>query len=410
MTLLTPRMGVYHTSAGLNRTAQATQTQPAIAFNSSVREMSLTDFIDRIATRPARALRFGSSEGEKDIPRYDVVIIGAGPAGVTAAVYAVRRKLKTLLLEKAPVIGGYVANTSIIENYPGTFSTTGEDLANQYKARLDKLNEPESGLQGLLETQLNKSVMKVTQEEDGTFKVVLDQNQGTFSARAVLIATGVQRKKVPIKGFQELLNKGVSMCTICDGPLYKDKDVAIIGHNQAAVDAALYMSTIAKSVYFVSPKAIEASADTLAALRAKPTVKEVLENTNVLEFKGTATLNAMVIRDANNKSAPTREIPLRGAFLETDLVSSAKFATGLIALDEQGQVYVDDTLNAGAPGLFAAGDVTPVKYKQITIAEGQGAIAALRAAEYLQGKDIVADYGSNSKYSGAKAKPPKPAG
>jgi thioredoxin reductase len=384
---------------------QATSNPPA-----PTPDMSLSRFLDRLTERSSKnsayakkttSLYFGNTSENAAIKpenQFDVVIVGAGPAGVSAAIYAVRRKLKTLLIDKAPVIGGYVANTAIIENYPADYSVTGTVLAKRYTQRLNQLNDPESGLNGLLTIRLGKAVGKIAQtptetESEQNFKIKIEGESDELQSRAVIIATGVNRKKVPIKRFQELLNKGVSMCTICDGPLYKNKDVAIIGHNQAAVDAALYMATLANKVYFVASKSIEATPETLAALRQHPKVSEVLENTAVTEFIGTQRLESMVIKVKNQ---PARTIPLHGAFLETDLVSSAKFATGLVALDEQGQVVVDDNLSSGPPGLYAAGDVTPVKYKQITIAEGQGAAAALRAAEYLQGKDIKADYGKNA--------------
>lgn len=364
--------------------------------------MPVTQWLDRLARTKTQPVYFAGAADAPSPDKYDVVIIGAGPAGVSAAIYAVRRKLKTLLLDKANVIGGYVANTSIIENYPADFSITGQVLADRYTQRLNQLNTDESGLKGLLDIKLGQSVTKVLPKENGEFEVKMDPGQAVVQSRAVIIASGVNRKKVPIKRFQELLYKGVSMCTICDGPLYKNKDVAIIGHNQAAVDAALYMATLANKVYFVASKAIEASPETLAALRTNPKVAEVFENTAVTEFKGTALLESMIVK---SKTGPFRTIPLQGAFLETDLVSSAKYATGTVALDAQGQVVVDDELGAGLPGLYAAGDVTPVKYKQITIAEGQGATAALRAAEFLQGKDIKADYGKNSATPKKPAKP-----
>jgi thioredoxin reductase len=384
---------------------------------ASTQKMSVSSFLDRLAERSPKqsfyarkttALYFGSTPENAPIKpenQFDVVIVGAGPAGVSAAIYAVRRKLKTLLIDKAPVIGGYVANTAIIENYPADYSVTGTALAERYTQRLNQLNDPESGLNGLLTVRLSKAVGKITQQATETeteqpFKIKIEGETDEIQSRAVIIATGVNRKKVPIKRFQELLNKGVSMCTICDGPLYKNKDVAIIGHNQAAVDAALYMATLANKVYFVSSKPIESSPETLAALKQHPKVSEVMESTAVLEFNGSQRLESMVVK---SKNQPSRTVALHGAFLETDLVSSAKFATGLVALDEQGQVVVDDNLSSGSPGLYAAGDVTPIKYKQITIAEGQGAAAALRAAEYLQGKDIKADYGKNATRTGKTA-------
>lgn len=348
--------------------------------------------------QPARP-RFSSQETptQPATPpeKYDVLIVGAGPAGVTAAVYAVRRRLKTLLLDKAQKVGGYVAQTNVIDNYPASPTTSGKGLAARYRRRLNHLNSDKSGLKGLLDLKLGHSVMKMSQDTQNEFDVAVENNPTHFKARSVIVATGIQRKKVPIKGFSEFLHKGVSMCTTCDGPLFKDKDVVMIGHNQAAVDAALYMAALAKNLYFFSGgKPIQASAESLATLKAMPAVREVSDNAAVTEIQGKSTVEKVIVKPTD-PAQPLREIAVQGVFMETDLVSSAKFASGLVSLDEQGQVFVDENLNTGIPGLFAAGDVTPEQYKQITIAEAHGSKAALKAAEYLLGKDIKADYGKN---------------
>ncbi|MFP4514907.1 MAG: NAD(P)/FAD-dependent oxidoreductase [Parcubacteria group bacterium] len=299
---------------------------------------------------------------------YDTIIIGAGPAGMTAAIFASRREMKTLVIGKE--MGGQLVWASEIENYPGFKTINAFEL-------IQKMQEQVSSLGVEIKTA---DVKKIEKQDDGSFKVFT--NKDMYEARTVIIAIGLSPRRLAIKGEEGFSGKGVSYCANCDGPFYKDKIVSVIGGGNSALDAAEILSKIAKKVYLVHRR------DEFRAFEAL--VNEVKERENIevvldsapKEFLGKEKLERMVLE--NLKTNEIREIDIDGAFVEIGRIAHTDLLEGLIDRNEKKELVVDDLTQTRTEGLFACGDVTQVKYKQIPIAMGQATISALSAYQYLQ--------------------------
>ncbi len=295
---------------------------------------------------------------------YDLIIIGAGPAGITAAVYAARKKMSILVI--SPDIGGQAAWSGDIENYTGYQFISGPDLAAKFEEHLKKYNielkegEMAIDLKKLVDTALVKT------------------NKGEYRAKAVIVASGKRSRELGAPGEKEFKNKGVTYCATCDGPLFSGKDVAIIGGGNSALDAALQMVRIAKKVYIIN---------NAQRLRCDPVMRDKVESNPIVtvlnESRVTAVLgdkfvNAIKVA-ANGEE---RTINVQGIFIEIGLIPNSDFAKDL-AKNEIGEIKVNSRNETSIPGIFAAGDVTDVPEKQIIIAAGEGSKACLSAFRYL---------------------------
>ncbi len=297
---------------------------------------------------------------------FDTIIIGAGPAGMAAAIYAARREMKTLIIAKE--IGGQVALASEIENYPGFKSIKNFDL-------IDKIKEQVEGLGVEIK---NDEVKKVEKREN----FMLYTNKEQFESRTVILAMGLAPRRLAIPGEIELNGKGVSYCANCDGPLYKKKTVAIIGGGNAALDAAEVMSKIAAKVYLIHIadkfNAFEAIVD---EVQKKPNI-EILLTSETKEIIGENRVEKIKI--LNKSTNEFRELHVDGVFIEIGRIAHTDLVADLVNRDERNQIIVDEKCKTNAEGIFAAGDTIRSEFKQITIASGQGTIAALAAYQYLQ--------------------------
>jgi alkyl hydroperoxide reductase subunit F len=299
---------------------------------------------------------------------YDTIIIGSGPAGMTAAIYASRREMDTLVIGKE--MGGQLVWASDIENYPGFKSINAFEL-------IQKLQHQVSSLGVEIKTA---DVKKIEKQADGTFKIFTSKD--VFESRTVIIAMGLSPRRLAIKGEEGFSGKGVSYCANCDGPFYKDKVVSVIGGGNSALDAAEIMSKIARKVYLIHRR------DEFRAFEAL--VKEVEERENVeiilnsspKEFLGKEKLESMIVE--NLKTKETRIIDIDGAFVEIGRIAHTDLLEGLIDRNEKKELVVDDLTRTRTEGLYACGDVTQVEFKQIPIAMGQATVSALSAYQYLQ--------------------------
>jgi len=301
---------------------------------------------------------------------YDLAIIGGGPAGVTAAIYGARKALKTLLLTKD--FFGQVGKASLVENYPGFPKITGLELMKKFKEHLKKFSLP------LKEGIDVDSIRK----EKNVFEIKTAKNE-VFTARAVIVCAGRYPRPLKVPGETEFLGKGVSICATCDAPLFKGKTVAVVGGGNAGLQAVLELADYAKKVYIleIGPKLI---ADEINQERAQKNKKvEIILKAKTLEIKGKNRVESLVYQDlAGNK---TKELKVDGVFIEAGYVATSDFLKGLVDFNSKGEVVIDPkTGQTRTPGLFAAGDATDTKYKQIIIAAGEGAKAALSAYEHLQ--------------------------
>jgi|SRR3989339_405596 len=299
---------------------------------------------------------------------YDTIIIGAGPAGITAGIYAIRREMKTLIIGKQ--VGGQVIWASEIENYPGFKNIQSYDF-------ISKLQEQVTGLGVEIK---NSEVKEIKKQDDGSF--ILYTGQEEFKTKTIIIAMGLLPRRLAIKGEEEFNGRGVSYCANCDGPFYRNKTVAVVGGGNAALDAAEVLSKIAQKVYLIHRsqnfKAFEALVE---EVKNKNNIEMILDS-EVKEINGSERVES--IKVLNTISNKTRDINLNGIFIEVGRIAHTDLVKDLVKRDERDQIIVDDRCATDQPGVFAAGDATQVVFKQITIACGQGTIAALSAYQYLQ--------------------------
>jgi len=301
---------------------------------------------------------------------YDLIIIGGGPAGITAGIYASRQKLNTLLITKA--FGGQIVRKAVmIENYPGFEEISGIELIQRLEKHLRK--------------------QKIDIERDGVRKVkkvgekflVQTTSKNTFEAKAVIIASGADPRPLEVEGEKEFIGRGLSYCVTCDGPLFEGKTVAVIGGGNSAFEAAIFLSKIAKKIYILEyGKVVKADAENQE--RVKKTGKvEVITDAALKKIQGKQFVNSIIFEDRKTKKEIN--LPLEGVFVEIGSQPSTSFVKGLVDFNEKDEIIVEfETCQTKTPGLFAAGDCNVGKVKQIITAAGEGAKAVLSAYEYLQ--------------------------
>jgi len=301
---------------------------------------------------------------------YDLIIIGGGPAGITAGIYAARQKLNTLLITKD--FGGQVARKAVvIENYPGFEEISGMELIKKFEKHLRKQK---------VDIERDE-VTKLKKIKNGF--LVLTKSKNRFESKAVIIASGAAPRPLEVPGEKKFIGRGVSYCTICDGPLFSNKIVAAIGGGNAGFEAAIFLSNIAKKIYILEygPKV---GADQTNQERVKKTGKvEVITNAALKQIKGQKFVNSIIYQDRNSKKNIT--LPLEGVFVEIGSQPATAFVKGLVDFNKKDEIKINLRTNqTKISGLFAAGDITEIKDKQIVIAAGEGAKAALSAYDYLQ--------------------------
>ncbi len=300
---------------------------------------------------------------------YDTIIIGGGPAGITAAIYAVRKNLKVLMLTKN--IGGQAALSGDIENYPGFTMITGADLAEQFRQELMIFEN-----QGLW---VKEGVEVVSLEgADPDFSVKTSEEK-EYHGKTVIIASGRNPKMLNILGEKEFFGKGVATCTACDAPFYKDKDVVVVGGGNSALDAAFSLIKVARSVNIINiTDALRGDEILLKNVTSSPKVK-ILNNHQAVEILGDQAVGGIKVKDVNGEE---KVIPVSGVFVEIGWTPSTGFDK-LTNKNDGGEIEVDEYGATSVPGVYAAGDVNNIWGEQIVIAAGEGAKAALRVAEHI---------------------------
>jgi len=297
---------------------------------------------------------------------FDLIIIGGGPAGMTAGVYAARKMLKTLIITEN--IGGQVSLNSDIENYPGYQYISGSELVEKFKNHMEKFN---------IEKELSQ-VISIT-AVNGRFIVSTTEGKA-HEAKAIIIATGRARRKLNIPGEDEFLGRGVSYCVTCDGPLFKGKDVAVVGDDDSAFRAVLQLSKIANTVNLISGGFRKGDKVIQDKVKNLQNVKFYI-NYKPLEIKGENVVSGLIVQSKDSKEI--LEIPVSGVFIEIGSVPVSVFAKNLVEINERGGIKTNCKCETSTPGIYAAGDVTDAIEKQIVIAAGDGAKAVLNAYRYL---------------------------
>lgn len=310
----------------------------------------------------------------------DVAIVGAGPAGLAAAVYTARKQLKTVIFGMA--VGGQLNWTNEIENYPGFDFVTGPELTLKMKTQAEKW-----GVEFV-----NKEVIKITRTKSDFTLLVSGQK---YSAKAVILAFGLAPKKLGAIGEDKFQGRGVTYCATCDGPLYKGKTVAVIGGGNSALEAADYLAELAKKVYLINiDDAFRGDAVLLNALRDNKNVGFYCF-ADTVKIKGTSKVESIIIRDINN-SEKKEELKVDGIFVEIGYESRSGWLGDLVELNQAGEIKVNRDQETSVKGIFGAGDCTDTRYKQIVISAGEGAKAALQAHKYIIAKgngQIMHDWG-----------------
>ncbi|MDD5687411.1 MAG: FAD-dependent oxidoreductase [Elusimicrobia bacterium] len=298
---------------------------------------------------------------------YDVAIIGAGPAGMTATVYCSRKKLDTLLITKD--IGGQVLVTSGIENYMGYQHITGRELSEKFYNQISQFP-----------ISLLKDV-KISNLELSKDKFVLSCEGKKYFSKTVIITSGKRAKELDVPGEKEFLGKGVAFCSTCDAPLFKDKVTAVIGGGNSALSAVIDLLSYSPKVYLINI-ASTIQGDPVLIEKIKNSGKvEIILNTEVVEIKGEKRVESVVVR--NSDTNQIRQIDVSGVFIEVGLTPNTEFVKNVLSLNNNKEIIIDCNSRTSVPGIFAAGDVTSTTGKQIIIAAGEGAKAALSVYKYL---------------------------
>ncbi|MBI3413361.1 MAG: FAD-dependent oxidoreductase [Candidatus Aenigmarchaeota archaeon] len=303
---------------------------------------------------------------------YDVVIVGAGAAGMTAAIYAARRNLKTVILTKD--VGGQTNTTNHIENYPGLGIVDGPSMMKKFEEQARDFGAE----------IFHEGVEKIEKLGGKNFRVTT--GEGIYYCKSVILAFGKTPKLMNVPGEAAFTNKGISYCVTCDGPLFKNKVTAIVGNSHTALEGAEILSDICSKVYVIHkvPKFAGHEND-VENLKKKGNVEFV--NASVKEAKGDTFLKSIVVQSAN--PGETGEIEINGLFVELGFESKTDFVKDFVERDELKQIIVNDMCETKTSGLFAAGDVTNMPFKQIIISAGDGAKAALQCYNYIKGLKTV---------------------
>ncbi len=295
---------------------------------------------------------------------FDLVIIGAGPAGITAAVYAARKRMNFMVITDN--IGGQAAWSGDIENYTGYQFVTGTELTDKFEQHMRNYD---------VQLKENEIVHEV-KEDSGI--IYIKTNKGVYEAKSVIIASGKRSRELGVPGEKEFKNKGLTYCATCDGPLFADRDVAVIGGGNSALDAALQLIKIARKIYIINNSA-ELNGD--AILQQKVTQSAIvtaLNSAQVLAVVGEKIVSGIKIK----RQGYDQQLSVQGIFVEIGLIPNSDFVLG-VEKNELGEIKVNSRNETNIPGIFAAGDVTDVLEKQIIIAAGEGSKATLSVFKYL---------------------------
>jgi len=301
---------------------------------------------------------------------YDIVIVGGGPAGLTAAIYASRERLKTLLLEKT-MCGGWPVNTELIENYPGfPEGIKGIELADKLKKQAERF--------GVDIEELNE----VVRIEPSAKKITVQSGKQRYNGKALIIASGSMPRKLNVPGETEYTGKGVSYCALCDAPLYKDKVVLIIGGGNAAAEEALSLAKFAKEVILVHRRNELRAAGILQEELKKNKKIKLLLNYVPLSICGGDFVESVVLK--NKETDEEKTVKVSGVFIYVGFLPNSKFVEGLVDLDDSGCIITDEKMKTSLAGIYAAGDIRTKEIRQVVTACADGAIAAVSARDYIK--------------------------
>ena len=304
---------------------------------------------------------------------FDVVIIGSGPAGISASIYAKRAGLKALTLEQNPLSGGQVLNTYEVDNYPGLSGINGFDMGMKFREHADKL-----GCE--FQNAAVSRVRKVSAGEESGF--ILETSEGEIFTRTVVAAMGAVHAKLQVPGEEEFAGKGVSYCATCDGAFFRGKKVAVIGGGNVAVEDAIFLARSCEKVYLIHRRDELRAADILQKeLKALPNI-EILWNTVVKEISGEEKAQSLTLEDT--RTGVRRSLAADGVFIAVGIVPSGDLMKDMVDHDEQGYFLAGEECATSVPGIFVAGDLRKKKLRQVVTAVADGANAIASVLDYLR--------------------------
>jgi alkyl hydroperoxide reductase subunit F len=299
---------------------------------------------------------------------YDLIIVGAGPAGITAAIYAARRKINFIIISLD--VGGQMSWSSDVDNYPGITHISGVELANNFRKHLE--------IYGIKIKQ--EEIEKISKKKN---ICVVKTKKNIYESKAVLIASGKSPRKLGVPGEEEFLGKGVNYCAVCDAPLYGNKTVVVVGGGNSGMDAALFLSKYAKKIYILESKPEITGESYMKEKVLHDNKIEIVTRVNVKEIKGKDFVSSL----SYEKDGKIIELKIDGVFIEIGLITKADFTD--VQKNRWGDIMIfrstktHDENTTSVPGIFAAGDVTDIPAKQIVVAAGEGCKAFLAASDYI---------------------------
>lgn len=307
---------------------------------------------------------------------YDLLIIGSGPAGMGAAIYAVRAGLKAAVIDRSPVSGGQVLNTYEVDNYLGLPGMSGGDLSDRFREHADRL--------GVQFITADVQAIESSAGQQVVYTVRTDQSD--FQTRTIILATGASHSLLGVPGEKELLGMGVSYCATCDGAFYRKSTVAVVGGGDVAVEDAIFLAGICKKVYLIHRRDQLRAAGSLQKRLMSLENVEVLWNSEVKGIFGEEMVEGVGVYD--NKSGEQTRLDVEGVFIAVGIVPDTDTFRGLVEMDEKGYVIADETCVTSEKGIFAAGDIRKKAMRQIITAVADGANAVHSAHEYISAEKI----------------------
>ena len=304
----------------------------------------------------------------KEVKELDLVILGGGPAGLTAAIYASRAKLNTILLENS-ILGGQVRNSFTIENYPGFKSIDGSELADKIQEQAEELGAVIDEFDPVIDVKLDENE-KIVETESYIYKT-----------KAVILATGATPKKLPIPNENKFEGRGIHYCAVCDGALYDGKIVGVIGGGNSALKEAIFLTRFAEKVYLIRRHDYFKGEKAILDKVNKNDKIEILYNTDLVDVKGNTFVEKAIVRDVLTNEEREMDIDALFGYIGTE--PKTKEFSSYIHLTSNGYIITDENMRTKIPGVYAAGDVREKEYRQITTAVADGTIAALEAEKYI---------------------------
>ncbi len=302
---------------------------------------------------------------------YDLIVVGGGPTGLTASLYAAREGIETLIIERSGV-GGQAGTTEMIENYPGfSRGVGGAELADEMRAQAERFE---------VEILPDQAVTRIMAQDD--YRLITTEAGDEYCSKALLLATGARYRRLNVPGEEDFIGAGVHFCATCDGPFYKGEDMVVVGGGNSGVEEGLFLTKFAAKVTVLERSDRLSASQILREKAASHPQMEVMLSTTVQEFKGDAKLSSVVVKDET--SGETKELRPGAVFIFIGLDPNTDFLRELVDLDQWGFIKTSATLETNIGGVFAAGDVRVGSTKQVASAVGEGATAALMIRQFLE--------------------------